>query len=712
MRKFIYFLGVFLLSGAGLVGIAMASPSATAGGVNVVIRANPEVIGIGKATLYLYVTTSQGKPLIGAHVTAFTRMPGMNMGEHENNASEMPGHTGIYSVPAAFAMEGTYSTKVTVASSAVKPVSLELPIATGETVGGMTEDKTDQLSAQPATVSGTRIWFIGAVIVGLVVLVLAVRSAKRMDKRKLFSAVISIVLLVAAIGAANYAVTHFRRQGAMTPLEAQGMQMEMPAPEGTAPVESVEVRESIQASGITLTGTVEGLNEQDISARVQGAILSIIPYVGDKVTPGELLVKLDTSVSAPQTDAQAAGVRMATQGVNVATREYEQTMASIKEAHAEVGMKQGAVEGAQAGRTSAAEERNAAVADLAAAKTMRQDADAGLEAARADNMYWRSEIARERSLYARGAITQEELQREESQARAADARQKQAESRTMQVAAQIRSAEANVKKSDASVEAAKARLKEAQSELDSHFAHVVSSQAIADSAKQKILQARAGEEQAKAMLMQATHQQAFSEIRALTAGVVTRRIASPGTTVGAGQPILQISDVSSLRIKAYPAEQDLRLIHTGTPVKIQFGSGETINTRISSAGGQVDPVSRTGAVEVIIPNPDRKIRPGESVKVSISLTDARPGVWVPSRAIQTRTSPSSDSRTDIRVATVWILSGSPDNVTAHQVEVTTGETNGELTAIKGGLHSGDRVIVSGEDYLHEGERVQERQAAR
>ncbi len=271
----------------------------------------------------------------------------------------------------------------------------------------------------------------------------------------------------------------------MTPIEVQAMDMNLPAPAGTAPVELATVESGQIESTVRYTGQAVGFVEQDVTPRITGTITMLNVYAGDRVKRGQLLARLDTSQSAPLVANQRAGLNMARQGVGVAQKEYQQAIAAINEAHAEVGMKTGAVESARADLIAAQEERANAQAQLDAAQSMNGDASAQLQAAQADQQYWRDEISREASLLKAGAVTQEEYQREKAQAENADAKVRQAQARVMQVQAQIRGAQSAARKAEAMIASTKSKVDQAQAELNSHYAHVRSTQAAADSAQTK-----------------------------------------------------------------------------------------------------------------------------------------------------------------------------------------------------------------------------------
>jgi RND family efflux transporter MFP subunit len=522
------------------------------------------------------------------------------------------------------------------------------------------------------------------------------------------------VLLLGGILAASMAVVgKYRRPGAMTPIEAQSMQMELPAPAGTLPVELAPVERGRVAGTVRYSGQAVGYLEQDVAPRVAGTLVWMPLYAGDRVRRGQLIARLDTSQSAPQTANQRAMLDIAVQGVGVAQKEYEQTMAAIKEAHAEVGMKTGAAAEAKAEQRAAQEERTAARADLEAAQSQHPDAEAQLQAAQADEGYWKEEIERETRLLKAGAVTPEEFARERDQAVNAAAKVRQAQARIAQVEAQIRAAQAAASKAEALAGAATARVEEAQAELNSHFAHVNSTQAMAASARQKIAQAQAGVAQAHAALAGAMAQQGYSEIRAETDGVVMQRVVSPGVLVGAGQTILRIAQIAPIRLQANVSETDLPKIRVGGAVRVlgrdpESGSGEGIAAKVASVAPAVDAASRTAVVEALLPNADNRFLPGQFVTLEFTLGVSPNALHAPTRALRVHVAPDGEIISTRTTQTLWVadpLDGQPGLYTAREVVVSIGLTDGEQTEIKSGVKAGELVIVTGQDNLKPGDTV-------
>jgi RND family efflux transporter MFP subunit len=117
----------------------------------------------------------------------------------------------------------------------------------------------------------------------------------------------------------------------------------------------------------------------------------------------------------------------------------------------------------------------------------------------------------------------------------------------------------------------------------------------------------------------------------------------------------------------------------------------TVNGWVDEISASADPESRTVSVEVLAPNPDRRLLPGMFVRTAIEL--------------ETRTQVVSV----LRDALVYRESGLGaylirDSV-AHFVPVTSGVESGQLVEIVSGLQAGDQVVTLGQNNLQEGTKV-------
>ena len=233
---------------------------------------------------------------------------------------------------------------------------------------------------------------------------------------------------------------------------------------------------------------------------------------------------------------------------------------------------------------------------------------------------------------------------------------------------------------------------------------------MAASAKQKIAQAQAGEAQARAVLSGANATRGYSEIRAETDGVVTQRLISPGVLVSPGQTILKIAQVAPIRLQANVSESDLPHIRVGSRVRVsgQNGSETPVSAQITSIAPSVDAASRTGLVEVVVPNRDRRFRPGQYVTIEIATGQSADALRIPTRALRYHTAPSGNILTAQSAAVVWVAEpteGRDGQYTVREAAVKTGLNDGQSAEILSGLSEGQQVVTAGQDDLKNGDIV-------
>ena len=137
--------------------------------------------------------------------------------------------------------------------------------------------------------------------------------------RRFLSAALTLVTLFAVVLGTVWAVRRFHKPGQLDVMTAQAMDMSaMRPPTGAAPVVLASVRRGTLDSAVTYTGTVRAFNEQNISPRITGVLLTLPVYPGDRVRAGQIVAQLDTAevgAKAAQADASARQARI---GANVA----------------------------------------------------------------------------------------------------------------------------------------------------------------------------------------------------------------------------------------------------------------------------------------------------------------------------------------------------------------------------------------------------------
>jgi membrane fusion protein, heavy metal efflux system len=165
---------------------------------------------------------------------------------------------------------------------------------------------------------------------------------------------------------------------------------------------------------------------------------------------------------------------------------------------------------------------------------------------------------------------------------------------------------------------------------------------------------------------------------------VIERLATEGSAVTPGTPLLVVSDLSRVWVTAEIDEALVGRVVTGRPVTVTAAAypGESFPGTLAAIGDVVDPDTRRVTLRIELANPGRRLKPQMLVTVSVAATAPRSVLVVPARALQTMDGES----------VVFIRSGADQFV---RRAVTTGATVNGAVEIVRGLAAGDVVATSG-----------------
>jgi HlyD family secretion protein len=213
------------------------------------------------------------------------------------------------------------------------------------------------------------------------------------------------------------------------------------------------------------------------------------------------------------------------------------------------------------------------------------------------------------------------------------------------------------------------------------------------SAQAQLDLARAQAVQSKARLDELKINQANTTITAPTSGFISRRLVDPGASVGQNAPVVELVDISRVRLVANVVERDLKQLQAGDSTRVQVDAypGETFTGRIARVSPVLDPATRTAPIEVEIPNPDARLKPGMYARVGITMATNKEALVIP-----------SDAMADLggRRGVFQVQNGS-----AIFRTVQVGTEQGNLVEILGGLTEGEQIITTGARALRDGDPV-------
>lgn len=379
----------------------------------------------------------------------------------------------------------------------------------------------------------------------------------------------------------------------------EGMSMEdMMRVDGSAnamPVTVETVKPGLMEASVRYTGTVRPYQEVTVYPRVSGQLTAYSVYPGTPVIAGQVLANLSAAELSSDVDAAIA--------------ETQASRSEVKATQAEIP----------------AHERE-------------------IQRMAAEYAYWEKDLPRAQILLKKGVISQEEFDKEKSQADASQASLQGAHTKLAQMQAQVDAAQAKV----------------AQAVVKKQRAAIV---------------------------------EGYSVVKSPITGIVQERMIDPGVFVQSGMGILKIGDYSRVRLQANVAQQDAVNIQMGSPIvaRVVGKSSDAIRGGITSIFPKAGEETRTVTIEAVVENPGRQLLAGQFLEMSI-ITAHKVGVLsVPQAAIAQFNGKSA----------VWVMAG---QVAQHR-DITTGMMSGDRTEVTSGLKPGDQVITSGADRLIENAKV-------
>ena len=190
---------------------------------------------------------------------------------------------------------------------------------------------------------------------------------------------------------------------------------------------------------------------------------------------------------------------------------------------------------------------------------------------------------------------------------------------------------------------------------------------------------------------------AYLRVTAPFDGVITTRYVHPGALVGPGSdvPLLQLDQISRLRLAVAVPESDVAGIVEGTKVdfKVPAYPDRTFSGVITRAARALDVKTRTMPVELDVGNVDGRLAPGMYPSVWWPIAQSKPALLVPTTSVVTTTE------------RVFVIRS--QNGRAQWVDVRKGPTIGTLVEVDGNLKAGDEVVEHATDEIREGTQLEQ-----
>ncbi|MCB9186473.1 MAG: efflux RND transporter periplasmic adaptor subunit [Flavobacteriales bacterium] len=182
-------------------------------------------------------------------------------------------------------------------------------------------------------------------------------------------------------------------------------------------------------------------------------------------------------------------------------------------------------------------------------------------------------------------------------------------------------------------------------------------------------------------------------IRAPFDAVVTAKMTEVGAFAGPGMPLLQLTDITQLKLTIQVAEADLAQFRQGQihPVQVKSLQNEPFSGTLTMIGSKAN-MANSFPVKFLVQNtPEQTLKAGMFGEVSLQENEATPQLSIPASA-------------------VMLLDG---NNSVYQVidgkakihRITVGERSADRIIVASGLKEGDVIVTQGLTDLRDGANV-------
>ncbi|MBE7033576.1 MAG: efflux RND transporter periplasmic adaptor subunit [Ruminococcaceae bacterium] len=194
---------------------------------------------------------------------------------------------------------------------------------------------------------------------------------------------------------------------------------------------------------------------------------------------------------------------------------------------------------------------------------------------------------------------------------------------------------------------------------------------------------------AKAMLDAAQNSLNYTTIKAPISGYISNKNANVGQMAAPGVEIFSIKKTEKINAQINVTESIISKVTVGAKAKIKVDSvDEEIEGNVTVANPTKNAQTGMYYISISIDNADGILKDGMFADITLTLSDSADTLVVPSDSVIE----DEDGKKYVYIT---------DGETAEKIEVTVGIVTEEYTEIIKGVSEGDKVIVTGKEYLSE-----------
>jgi RND family efflux transporter MFP subunit len=215
----------------------------------------------------------------------------------------------------------------------------------------------------------------------------------------------------------------------------------------------------------------------------------------------------------------------------------------------------------------------------------------------------------------------------------------------------------------------------------------------AETATARLDAMRAQTEAARSQASGAATMLGYSRLRAPFSGVVTARMADPGSMAAPGVPLLQVDQAGALQLQTTVDESAISAIHKGMKVQVTIdGAASTaLSGTIVEINAAADPASHSFLVKIDLPS-SSQLRAGTYGTAEFA-NGLRQAILIPRSSVVSRGS----------LVCVYVLDS---RGIAQLRSVTLGASHGNLIEVLSGISAGERLVDAQADRDLAGKRIE------
>ncbi len=226
-----------------------------------------------------------------------------------------------------------------------------------------------------------------------------------------------------------------------------------------------------------------------------------------------------------------------------------------------------------------------------------------------------------------------------------------------------------------------------------------------DAVKTQFESVQAQVEQAEAAVVSAKSQLGDATISAPISGIIGKRYYDPGDMANPAIPVVTIVQMDRVKSEFNATEEDLGKLKVGQKASVSVRSypDQVFDGKVSKISPVLDPQTRMAEIEVLIDNPDKKLKPGMYAEVEVTTGVLENVIVVPRYATIESTTLDERGGNNEVVKNYYVFV--VDSSRAEQKKLNVSYVNHKSIAVESGIEIGDQLVIAGQNNLRDGMAV-------